>query len=181
MRWRSGLGRKGAAKTFDSFEVSKGKELAFQEARSWDPEDGDTGLLFYGPPSTGKTHLGCAIANKLIDLGVYTRFLPTVEIPKHDSEEVERLTDPDEYPVLVLDDVGAEKHTGRALECLYEIVDGRLRKGAQMVVTTNYQPSELKKKLNAAENGYGDRIVGRLREACLFVPVGGKDYRDEAI
>jgi len=158
--------------------VSEGKELAFQEARSWDPESSDEGLLFYGPSGTGKSHLGYAIANKLIDLGIFVRYLPTVEIPRNDSEEVERLTDQDEYPVLVLDDVGAEKYTDRALECLYEIVDGRLRNGAQMVVTTNYTPGELKKKLNKAGDGYGDRLLGRFREACLFVAVGGKDHRD---
>jgi len=174
------VGKKGARKTFDSFLISEGKELAFQEARSWDLESGE-GLLFYGPTGTGKSHLGYAITNKLIDLGVFTRFLPTIEIPREDSEEVERLTDPDEYPVLVLDDVGAEKLTERALECLYAIVDGRLRNGAQMVVTTNYSPGELKKKLNKSGEGYGDRLLGRLREACLFVPVGGKDHRDETI
>lgn len=179
MKWRSGIGDKGTAKTFETFEVGPGKEHAFDEARGWYP-DGRKGLLFHGPTGVGKSHLAYAIVNSMIDdHGIFTRFLPTVRMPKHDSEEIERLGDPDEYPVLVLDDVGAEKHTDRALECLYEVVDERVRLGAPLIVTTNFRPEALRAKLNAAGDGYGDRLVGRFREGCDFVAVGGKDHRQE--
>jgi len=51
---------------------------------------------------------------------------------------------------------------------------------APMIVTTNFKPEDLRKRLEGEEgSGYGDRLVGRLHEACELVPIGGDDYRDK--
>jgi len=176
MRWRSGIGDLGARMTFEVFDMLKGKEGAVEVARTWDPK-ADPGVVFYGPTGTGKTHLACAIIHRLIDEGIFCVFLPTVRIPRNDSEAIEKLTDPSEVPVLILDDVGAEKLTERALECLYEIVDGRIWNRAPLVVTTNFKKEELRRRINLAGDGHGDRLVGRLEKTCRWVPVGGKDMR----
>lgn len=188
MRHKSNLDRRGLRATFDSFKHLDKKEIAWREAHEWTKkykktDGGGTdgvpmkGILFYGPTGVGKTHLACAIANALIDEMVFAFFLPTVRMPKHDSEEIERLSDPDEYPVLILDDLGAEKGTDRALECLYSIIDGRIWSRAPMIITTNFDPDRLRKRLDGFGPGYGSRMVSRLRECCDFVPVGGKDMR----
>jgi len=172
---RSGLSRRAMSMTFETFRQERGKVAALRVVSDW--KMGKRGLVLYGPPGTGKTHLACAVANRLIRRGVFCRFLRTVQMPKQDNAEVERLSDPDEVPVLVLDDVGAEKGTERALECLYSVIDGRLWQGAPTIITTNYRPEDLQKRLDEGYPGYGARILSRLRELCDFVPVGGRDMR----
>lgn len=135
-------------------------------------------MLLCGATGVGKTHLACAIANRLIrEKGIFCYVQPTTTIPREDEDEVRRLCQWREVPVLVLDDVGAEKPTPRALEILFKIVDGRLWGGAPLVVTTNYLEEGLKRWLEVAEPGRGDKLVGRLKQACDWVKVGGRDRR----
>ena len=162
--------------TFENFKAAEGKKAALDRARQWKPDQ--KGILFYGPTGVGKSHLACAIVNHLIDEGTFALFLPTVRIPKEDTEAVEKLSDADEVPVLVMDDLGAEKGTERALECLYSIIEGRLWNKAPMFVTTNFRPPEdLIARLSENKAGYGERLVSRLKQVCEFVPIGGKDMR----
>lgn len=176
MRWRSGIGKRGAKRTFENFEIEPDNEFAFLQAKKWNP-DKTTGVLFYGPTGTGKTHLCYAITNSMIDQGIFVRFLRTVEIPRNDQEALEILVDIDETPILILDDLGTEKDTERGIECIYYLIDGRVSSDAPLIVTTNFSPDALKKKYNQARPGEGERLYGRLNEGCLFIPVGGRDHR----
>jgi len=165
--------------TFDTFESLKGKTRALTKCVDWCTHFGQPLAskppVLFGPTGVGKTHLGNAVAHFMVtQRGLFSQVLPTVCIPRRDTDEVLRLADPDEVPVLVLDDLGAEKRTDRALECLYILIDGRLRARAPTVVTTNFEPDALEQWLG---DEYGPRIVGRLREMGEFVPVGGEDMR----
>jgi len=179
MRWKSNLGPTGRDMTFEAFEALNGKQVAYGIAKIWDFRS-MKGILFYGPTGVGKSHLACAIANQLLDDGVFARYLRTVNIPKENTDEVEKLSDPDEVPVLILDDLGAEKGTDRALECLYSIIDGRGWSNAPTIFTTNFKPDELQRRLSENKPGYGERMLSRLTKLCKFVPVGGKDMRKES-
>lgn len=179
MRLHSGLSDLGQKMIFENFLPLGGKSVAKEIAMNWDVES-VRGILFSGSPGVGKTHLACAVVNRLIEHGIFAYFLPTVRIPKEDTSAVERLSDPEEIPVLVLDDLGAEKGTERALECLYSIIEGRLWNEAPTFVTTNFGfPKPLSLRLSETKAGYGERFVSRLSKACELVLVGGSDMRIE--
>lgn len=135
------------------------------------------GMYLYGQrPGTGKTYLAEAVANAALDAGVWVRFVRVVDIPRNDQEAVEELAS-DEWPLVVLDDVGAAKPTPRLVECLYAIIDGRTWRGAPLVVTSNLEPDALGRQIGAVDQTAGERIASRLVGACELVPVGGPDRR----
>lgn len=174
----SNLGQKGVNMTFDNHKRTKENVPARKAVAKWTSSISSCtgrGLVLYGPTGTGKTHLACAAINRLIrQYKVFALFLPVYRIPRNDQELLLALTDPSQYPVLVLDDFGTEKLTERALECLHTIVDGRLHSGAPMIITTNFDKEKLRERIGG---DYGERLVGRLCESCDWVPVGGKDRR----
>jgi len=171
----SELGR-GVDMSFDGMEIDRTNRAAVAEARRFvrrvASRSGEPiGLFLYGPVGSGKTHVACSAANELIrEHGVFVRFVPTVKIPRHDSDALEELVDPASVPVLILDDVGAEKMTDRALECLYFLIEGRIWNRAPFIVTTNYRPEHLGARLGGE---YGPRIVSRLAGSCAEAPIGG--------
>jgi len=166
---------------FESFETCEKTTLAFRAAQDWVDSlvrrrMERQGMLFFGPQTgCGKTHLACACANRLIQAGTLTVFMRTVLIPRHDQNAVLDLADPTETPVLILDDLGAEKPTPRLLECLYTIVECRLGSGAPTIVTTNLRPEGIRGY--GTVGGYGDKLYSRLMQMCECVPVDGPDRR----
>lgn len=183
MLFESGMGANGIYKKFSQFEINDDNQKAFKVAKNWIPdfESGKMGLLFYGPAGTGKTHLAESLLYSwIVTRGIFGLFMPTIKIPRNDSDALLRLMDVEEVPILVLDDLGVEKLTERSLECTYAIISERLRLDGPIIATTNYLPKMGDNSLvEKYGDEYGDRIVGRLREACILVPVGGTDRRFE--
>ena len=128
------------------------------------------GLVLYGGVGTGKTFLGCCIANALIDRGIACRYTSFAA----QASEREDLT---QYGFVVLDDFGAERDTSYMGEVVYNTIDTLYRFDIPFLLTTNMSSEELKK----ASDTHMQRILSRLYECCTFHKVDGQDRRREAL
>lgn len=115
-------------------------------------EDGrfsNTGLLFIGPPGTGKTHLAIgvlvqlieryALRGRFVEFGsllyqIQATFDPGSAESKH--EILDPLIDAD---LLVLDELGAQKSTPFVQETLYYVINQRYVRRRPTLFTTNYR------------------------------------------
>lgn len=147
-----------------------------------------SGLLFAGPPGSGKTHLAISILKELVErynvLGVcldYTQFLSRLRASYESSEDSTSayLRIAQEAELLVLDELGAQRPTPHTLETLYLIVNGRYTANLPTIFTTNYrlegdaaQPSSLRSRVPP-------HLISRLYEMATVVTFPAFDYRRE--
>jgi DNA replication protein DnaC len=163
-------------KPFETFHVGPGNQRAHQAMQSWTYTK--TGILLYGPPGRGKSHLTAAFAKRWTEMGMNVAFVTMsglLALLRRGFDESlfdERLHFvSSQVQILVLDDLGAEKRSDWTEEKLYEIVDTRLTAGLPLFVTTNCSEAELETKFHP-------RILSRLKEMCVWVGVDGEDYRN---
>ncbi len=73
-------------------------------------------------------------------------------------------------PLLVIDDLGAEKTTEFSLQTLYIILNRRYNEQLQTIITSNLSIDEIRDK-------FGDRIASRIAGMCKIIKLQGKDKR----
>ena len=141
----------------------------------WDEiKDNTMGLLLYGSKGNGKTYCAACIANELIDRGVpvlmtsFPKILNTGQSGMNDL-----IREAQEYDLIVVDDLGAERDTEYAIETVYYFIDSRYRVGKPMIVTTNLDLAELK---NPKDLKYA-RIYDRVLEMCMPMGFAGESKR----
>lgn len=151
-------------------------------AAKWEEVKADNmGLLLYGPVGTGKTFFAACIANALIDQGVpvmmtsFSRIVNTLQNSFGGRQEyIDRLVS---YPLLIIDDLGAERGSDYMLEQVYSVVDARYQAGLPLIVTTNIpieeivEPADLKYK----------RIYDRIIQMAFPLKVDGPSRRRESV
>ena len=141
----------------------------------WDEiKDNNMGLLLYGSKGNGKTYCAACIANELIDRGVpvlMTSFPKILNTGKNGMNDLIR--EAQEYDLIVVDDLGAERDTEYAIETVYYFIDSRYRVGKPMIVTTNLELEELRgpKDIKYA------RIYDRVLEMCIPMGFNGESRR----
>ena len=81
------------------------------------------------------------------------------------------------FPLLVLDDLSAERQTEYMLEIVFNVIDARYRAKLPLIVTTNLTREEL---MIPADVRY-KRIFSRLFEMCTPIEVAGADRRHAAL
>ena len=119
------------------------------------------GLFMMGNTGLGKTHLSLAVANKVIEKGYAVIYGSTPELLRKLNKEQFGKSDTDtmslvtECDLLILDDLGAESKDERYISLLYEIINARQSRSLPMIVNTNLNMDELKKR-------YQDRLWSRL-------------------
>lgn len=159
--------------TFVNFESKHGNQSALTAARAF--LEGARDLFLYGGVGAGKTRLACAIANEAYMRGRGGHFerVPMVlhklqPSQASDARDFERLLWA--TPLLVLDDVGAERdiatdYTRRTLLMIYE---ERCDRGLRTVWTSNKSVSELGEMQD--DDRLASRIAGRADVVKLTTP-----------
>lgn len=139
------------------------------------------GLLLFGTVGTGKTFLAACVANALIDKGVpclVTNFARIAnEVQGMFDGKQEYYDNLNRFPLLVIDDLSAERKTEYMQEIVFNVIDARYRANLPLIVTTNLTREEL---LHPAGLTY-ERIFSRLFEMCTPIEVSGKDRRQKAL
>lgn len=137
-----------------------------------------TGLLVWGSVGTGKSFFAGCIANALLDRGIpvlmtnFARILNALNGMY--AEDRNRYIDSlNQYSLLIIDDLGAERGTEYALEQVFNIVDARLRSNLPMIVTTNLTLHELKHPVDLAH----ERIYSRVLERCIPLKINNQNIR----
>ena len=139
------------------------------------------GLLLFGNVGTGKTFYAACIANALIDRGIpclvtnFARIANTVQgLFEGRQEYYDSLN---RFPLLLIDDLAAERKTEYMQEIVFNVIDSRYRAGLPLIVTTNLTREEMQ---HPADITY-QRIFSRLFEMCTPIEIYGKDRRCVAL
>ena len=137
------------------------------------------GLLLYGSVGTGKTFLSACTANAIIDKGIPVLMTSVSYIANKlmgmfegKNEYSESLNS---YPLLVLDDLGAERNTEYMNEVVYTIINARYKAKLPLIVTTNLTTEQLKAPTDVTMA----RTYSRVLEMCFPIKVEGVDIRRE--
>jgi DNA replication protein DnaC len=143
-------------------------------ADAWDDmRRENSGLLLWGNTGNGKTFAAACIANELIDRGIpamITSF-PRILNAGYDKQEI--IKQVRYYPLLVIDDLGAERSSEYAMETVYTVIDERYKAKKPLIVTTNLTLDELCKPKNMDYQRIYDRVI----EMCTPLVFKGDNLR----
>ena len=135
------------------------------------------GLLLFGDVGVGKTFLAACIVNAVISQGIpclmtnFARLTNTLGgMFEGKQEYIDNLNG---FPLVVIDDLGAERDTEYVGEIVHNIIDSRCREGLPLIVTTNLTGEELANPRDMRKR----RIYSRLLEMCIPVKFEGEDRR----
>ena len=176
---------------FEPIEAGLARPLAV--AREWFerwPDRIEHGLLFWGSPGTGKTHLAVAILHELAERkGARVLFAEQRELLKRlqstfdgERSEADVLAPILEAEVLLLDDLGAGRTSAWAQDVMHDVLSHRYNRKLSTLMTTNRATGENDGTSGPSEvptlrDRLGDALMSRLYEMCLVVPVVAGDYR----
>lgn len=135
------------------------------------------GLLLFGNVGAGKTYAAACVVNALIDKGYPSMLTQVTRISNTVSGMFEGKQEYydglNNFSLLALDDLSAERKTEYMQEIVYNVIDSRYRAKLPLIVTTNLTWQEL---VNPKDITY-QRIFSRLLEMCVPVKFEGEDKR----
>jgi DNA replication protein DnaC len=135
------------------------------------------GLVLFGTVGTGKSFYAACIANALVDRGIPVLMTSFDRIRNKVQESFEGrqeyIDSIAEYPLLIIDDLGAESGSEFMQEIVFNVIDARARSGKPLIVTTNLTAQALKNPSDERKQ----RIHSRLLGMCQPIEVSGTDRR----
>lgn len=131
-------------------------------------------LYLWGGCGVGKSHLAAAIAHQVVADGLRAAYasapslLRFVKAGIGDRSSDDRLFALQRVALLILDDLGAEQHTGYNDQLLFELINHRYLHGGLTVLTSNLPLDEIE-----------TRVASRIRGRARVVFVDGDDQRGQ--
>lgn len=148
--------------------------LAWLERFHADPDDSPS-LLVVGPTGVGKTwqaygalRAAVTITSRQWEATTFADFTASLRPSAKDPEGT--LRSYRTADLLLIDDLGAAKHSEWVEETTYRLINGRYEDMKPSIFTTNLPLADLRE-------GVGDRIASRLVEICTRVVLTGGDRR----
>ncbi len=178
----SGMGARFQMRTFATFREDAATETAKRLAQTFCADiktnPRATGLMLIGPYGCGKTHLAAAILHRCAEDGTPGMFVVAPDLLAQirssyrtgDGRADEIVDAAKNTPLLVLDDLGAEKASPWVQEQLYMLINHRYEHMLPTVITTNNDGAELEAEL-------GRRTLSRLAEMTVPIKIKAGDYR----
>lgn len=167
--------------TFDKSEDSKQMAICRRYVEHWTEflEHGQ-GLMLYGECSTGKSHAAACIVNHLRHNGIPALF---TSVPKfigalsgiRGQEKIDYVNSLRNFPLLVLDDLDAQRNTSYGSELLFDLIDSRIKSNLPLIVTTNLDVMGMQNETDKDRK----RIYERVLQVCVPVGFNGGNRRKE--
>ena len=159
--------------TLENFRSIKNMTVNF------DGRDADV----YGANGTGKTTIAARAGSPVLFASV-PDLMADIRASFADGKTAETVQAVKNTPFLVLDDLGSEKMSEWVGEQLFCIVNHRYNECLQTVVTSNYNPTQIIRRMATVDRGgnviddmQGQRIMSRIYGMCERVEIRGADYR----
>jgi DNA replication protein DnaC len=130
------------------------------------PQDRGRGLILLGASRAGKTWEAAAIARRLlVKHRIPVQFVEAPEMMAALRPNAEGASDIGQFmaaPVLVIDDLGAERTSEWTAEQMFRLAHYRDVHCLPTIITSNLEGPQLRER-------YGDRVINRLAEGATLI------------
>lgn len=163
------------------YHIDENNIKAVQRAQSF-INNSSIGVYYYGQCGCGKSMLAAIICNELIGKiqSIYMD-VPAIldklrEGIRSENENIDKtMAQLSTVPLLVMDDIGAERTTEWSTERLYLIINNRNNNHLPTIYTSNYTLTELYR--HYGENILSQRLTSRINASCSRIELRGGDRR----